>query len=240
MRFKVGTAVLLVDRVHPSLRAFTVNLRLYRKPFSVVRLCQFGVLKFSIYLMLCLSLGMDMASYHCAHKTLRTGVMKREVIEHFGSGPLAECVDNFARPRGLSRNTALRVLFEAASQHCVLKVIFGKPFLACPLYSIRHSNLALAQVDLAHRELLQTFEVFRIAVTGRSPQSFPRHRGPCPPALLWRCRPPTEHSLRRHEGRRRHHQLHRIHFLIQTQFDNLEFRRLLRAGCVRYAHCRAC
>ena len=40
---------------------------------------------------------------------------------------------------------------EAAGQHCVLKTIFGKPFLECPLYRIRHSNLGLAQVNLAHR-----------------------------------------------------------------------------------------
>src|SRR5580704_9848227 len=26
----------------------------------------------------------------------------------------------------------------------------------------------------------------------RSPPSFPRRRGPCPPVLLWRCRPPSQ------------------------------------------------
>jgi hypothetical protein len=45
---------------------------------------------------------------------------------------------------------------EAAGQHCVFKTILGKPFLACPLYRIRHSNLGLAEVNLAHGNLSKT------------------------------------------------------------------------------------
>ena len=43
-----------------------------------------------------------------------------------------------------------------------------------------------------------------------SPPPFPRRRGLCLAALLWRYRPHSDHSLRRHKGRGRHHLLHRI------------------------------